>query len=257
MADFARRVLVVAWLVGSSCGCSALVAPDPSRIDPTGTDTGSGDRDTSPSDLDGGEDVDAFTLDDAGEPEDAFVAVCAPECTEGRICVDGACHCPDGECCPGCNADQVCLAGSCAPCGGLNQLCCGDVCVAGDTICLGGRCERCGDPGTACCEAGRCAEGTSCESGTCEGECGGLDETCCAEDRCEPGTVCSGGFPFGSSCRACGGDGQPCCRGRVCTGDGLVCDGGGNCRGCGGLGEPCCPGGSCHDGRRCVFDRCS
>ncbi len=243
-------------VAASVVGCTALVSPDPGRLG-AGEDTSIVGTDAGHIELDaGGDPIDAFSLTDAPGLEDASES-CAAPCEDGRLCVDGSCVCPEGACCPGCGADEACLAGTCAPCGGLNQFCCGDRCAGADAICLGGRCAQCGRPGDPCCAGGGCVAPATCDGTTCHGTCGEVGQACCTGNRCALGTVCAGSFPLPMSCAVCGGVGQPCCDGGTCAGDALACDRGGNCQTCGGALETCCTGGRCRDARTCRLGTCA
>src|SRR4051812_13346399 len=71
---------------------------------------------------DAGLTFDARTEDTSVPRVDAWVdpaidgGACVPSsCTDGRECIDGACMCPTGLCCPVCPGGQVCNAGHCDP----------------------------------------------------------------------------------------------------------------------------------------------
>ena len=132
--------------------------------------------------------------------------------------------------------------------------------------CDGNRCPNNG--GTAgCCDNGACVpSGSTCPTGgTCGtptasscGGCGGLGETCCSGSVCTAGwSTCSGGF-----CVECGAPGSPggCCMeatGGYC-GQGFVCMPGSpnQCIPCGASGQACCAGGSCNSGAACNGSTC-
>jgi hypothetical protein len=236
--------------------CSALVAPDPSRLG--GRDAGIASMDAPllpgpdafvPPGTDSGP-----VPDDAPSLEpDAFAPPTCPEpCTEGRVCVGAACVCPEGACCPGCSAEEVCADGRCEGCGRSGEPCCaGSGCESGAT-CEAGTCTECGEPGQICC-AGACLPDVTCTpDGRCVSDCGVVGRACCEGGVCFEG-ACSGGDPFGGgmTCQACGERGQACCDGS-CSG-GLVCASG-TCTGCGQDGEPCC-GDRCDTGLLCNGSR--
>jgi hypothetical protein len=207
----------------------------------------------------------------------------------------------------------TCTGGRCSRCGGEDQPCCAGSGGCREGLCTGGICRRCGREGEACCASpGACLPGLGCGIGkTCEacgavgqlccetgtlchpaadihctldangvGRClppGKIGEACVLEGGCVAGAVCAvdlSDFAHRGTCVACGGPGQLCCPGRVCTAGcctyestcaaiGQTCAAGAcdghSCGGCGGRGEPCCKsvGGQafCSDaGTTCVFD---
>ncbi len=88
--------------------------------------------------------------------------------------------------------------------------------------------EHCGDCYTRCDVGSRCVSGRcACDDPlltACSGRC--IDTTSDAlhcgscTRRCSSGQVCAA-----STCRSCGGDGEPCCAGSVCDAATLSCDG--------------------------------
>ena len=65
------------------------------------------------------------------QPPDPCASV---SCSNGKVCRNGSCVCPSGQCCPSCTGGQQCQNGSCVtpdPCGGV---------ISGPTSC--GSCQR-------------------------------------------------------------------------------------------------------------------
>jgi len=158
-------------------------------------------------------------------------------------------------------------------CGDPGQPCCtANVCHA-DGCCVFGQCRA---PGQTCAAAaGGLGLAGTCTSGSCENSsgmvCGNVDQPCCDAQSCTASRVsCLAGM---TTCSACGGGGQPCCKigsAQTCI-DGQACVGGGvnrtgNCQPCGGTGQPCCGAGvaaqkRCDAGLTCAAvlgmgDRC-
>lgn len=126
-----------------------------------------------------------------------------------------------------------------------------------------GMCEDCGALGQQCCGGVSCATtGLRCEAGTCVEVCGRRGELCCSTgNQCEDPLVCDNGAParcndppmdMGSDMTPCGGPGEDCCPGDICTTPGYVCnphnicefgpiDMGGGEMTCGYDYRPCCP----------------
>jgi hypothetical protein len=208
----------------------------------------------------------------------AVVAGGVGQCTK---CTAGACETcglPGEACCPGdrCDAGGCCESGSCVGPGSD---------LAKGTLCSGGAPTACGADGQACCADSTCAgTGSCCVAGACVAnaascgdtygictdgaclngggsmDCGGIGANCCngnpngsgeAFDFCTTsGTVCNADT---KQCGACGGAGQPCCEGVICSGD-ACCDQGPNVPTCVASGDNCsggdgtCSGGGCEGG---------
>jgi hypothetical protein len=141
-----------------------------------------------------------------------------------------------------------------AGCGDPGQACCAaNVCNAGG-CCVGGLCHgnglTCAAPPTP--PGGQPLVGLSgtCTSGSCETSagtsCGKVSEPCCDLSTCTASqSSCLMGM---TTCSACGGTGQSCCKPNGCL-DGRACINGGvgrigTCQLCGGMGQPCCGTGS-------------
>ncbi|HJK92807.1 MAG TPA: hypothetical protein RMH85_08570 [Polyangiaceae bacterium LLY-WYZ-15_(1-7)] len=210
----------------------------------------------------------------------ACVGCTTPEdCTNGRLCEDGACLCPGGL-----SAEASCTDGADDDCDGMvdcadradcERAACGDfgrACIEGSCRCPGTR-EICGEPGDEDCDGNvdegcmsggetRCGNGadddmdgaTDCEDAGCEGfSCGGADTAC------ERGVCCDYVSPD-----TCGGGDEDCdgttdedC---AMSGDEVCTDGSGDEDGdgfedCGDLVD--CPEGTpCGFERRCVMAAC-
>src|SRR3954462_4995336 len=179
-------------------------------------------------------------------------------CCAGNACDSGGCCIPGvpdagpgqrtcigaGQACVGNGVSGTCAAGSCtntsgAPCGALDQVCCGgnaasDAGATGDGGPGGPPDGGFGGGGQSFCTA----SGTRCSGGMC-GACGSAGQACCqGNGQCGASLECLAGDAGGSQCTACGAVGQPCCNGNGCN-TGLGCDraGGfgstGTCENCG------------------------
>lgn len=169
-----------------------------------------------------------------------------PPCTEGQVCLNGACACDATSCPDGCCRGGACVAPARATCGVGGARC---------TACDPSRADRCDGKGACACGNGaecaagqRCAggqcvcDGTSCPSGCCEGAtcatrslstCGTAGSTCAACDTRADSCSSAG------ECRC--GVGPTCAPGQRCLGGTCVCDGT-SCP------DGCCAGGMCLDG---------
>jgi hypothetical protein len=130
-------------------------------------------------------------------------------------------------------------------------------CTAANSICnVGGgtaTCEACGGPNNSCCPGNLCTGGGCCTPGSTYG-------TCIAEDTDCPNSngICQAGVCRGDA-GACGGSGDPCCArptgNGFCTADNQACTtatgGGSSCTACGGATQRCCRGSSCNTGLTC------
>lgn len=182
---------------------------------------------------------------------------CQPDCT-GRQCGPNGCG---GFCPPGCTS-TVSQPAQCTP---------------------AGQCEQCGALGQACCGGTACANsGLRCEQSVCVEACGNYGELCCTTGPpCEANLVCTSGSPrrcdfapidmAGVDMTPCGGPGESCCPGSVCTTTNYFCNGQYICQfdmtgmdmqtACGFAFGPCCPmvpGPQCNDvGFSCVGGTCA
>ncbi len=234
-----RLVLCVVVLWASNLlGCSALVAPDTSRLH---------------DDVDAAmqSEVDAWSPmrpDAATRPDAWQMPGCSAPCTDGTVCDGTSCVCPPDACCPVCGTNETCTFGSCVSCGNDGDACCdGGACNAG-TTCVAGSCTACGGVGEACCDGNQCDPGGACNGLTCDA-CGEVGQACC-EGTCNGDATCS---PSDGQCHGtstCGAEGQACCIPNSCSSTDLVCQGvvGGMCVQCGAQGQPCCSGNSCNNG---------
>jgi hypothetical protein len=193
-------------------------------------------------------------------------------CCNGVACAAGGC-CANALCVPdgrACTDGQICLEGACTACGTDGQTCCADNACKTATSCCNPATRSCVSSGTTC-GAGSCA------SGSCGG-CGANTQSCCSvPDAGAP--ACSGSHTVcgvGSQCATCGADGQSCCGGNSCNAGGCCVNGtcranatscasaggmcaAGSCGGgtCGGPQQACCNGGTCTaPDTRCVIATC-
>jgi hypothetical protein len=113
----------------------------------------------------------------------------------------------------------------------------------------------CGDPGQPCCANSTCnAINLACYNATCQ-PCGGSSQWCCpfATNFCGASLGCDDTF----HCITCGGDGQPCCSGGMCTNGGICSQGLCQPAGCGKSSQPCCPNGLCDYNIACLNNSCT
>jgi hypothetical protein len=80
--------------------------------------------------------------------------------------------------------------------------------------------------------------------------CGGNGQPCCRGRS----PVCDSGTCANNICGVCGGLGQPCCNGNACSAGACVNS---ICTACGGNGQPCCGGSTCNSGSRCSANICN
>jgi hypothetical protein len=171
------------------------------------------------------------------------------------------------------NDDKPMEAGPPPGCGGPGQVCCtGNVCDNGG-CCVFGQCHANGQTCTA--PTGSIGLYGTCQNGTCNDSmgaaCGAVGQNCCDNSSCTASrAACLVGT---TTCSACGGNAQPCCKagsaqtcieGNACIGAGVGRTG--NCQTCGAMGQPCCGAGvaaqkTCQGSLQCaavagVGDRC-
>ena len=168
-------------------------------------------------------------------------------CTNGTVCVDGACICDQTTCPDGCCKDDKCFIGTADDhCGTVGQECL--VCQPPSQACNAlhqcidcqPQCEgkACGDP-NGCggiCSTGLCPTGQVCEGGKCS----------CNADSC-PGGCCSvaGQCITAGEDTACGTGGALC---KDCQAQGgLICTEAGSCEVC----QPQCTPGACGETNGC------
>jgi hypothetical protein len=138
-------------------------------------------------------------------------------------------------------------------CGDPGQVCCAaNVCNAGG-CCVGGQCRgnglTCAAPPTQPGSPPMVGLSGTCTAGSCETvagvSCGKVAEPCCDLSTCTASqSSCLMGM---TTCAACGGTGQSCCKPNGCL-EGRACINGGvgrigTCQDCGGMGQPCCGAG--------------
>mmetsp|Transcript_38428 Transcript_38428/g.96670 ORF Transcript_38428/g.96670 Transcript_38428/m.96670 type:complete len:892 (+) Transcript_38428:258-2933(+) len=203
------------------------------------------------------------------DPNSFFTCGCpSTECSSGESCCGEICvpntdftgddrdNC--GACGNQCDPNQFCNSGSCttydntncgmsmADCDSLNQFCCEDSCVDGDSDSqCGSLCNNCDDSGFICCSSG--GGDFQCVNPMANGNCGGCGVTCSSGQVCCQGE-CADLQTASDHCGSCGNDcgADACCSG-VCatTND--------NCGGCGTVcgGDDCCSEVSVND-HECV-----
>lgn len=268
------RIVLLLLLVGcQSTDTAKIGAPDASDSDPlidapAPADAREEPVNDAPKVLDGPT-PDAFVPSDA--PPECTGSACPDDgnpCTQ-NLCVDGSCQFPNqndglactsssghsgrcraGACCAGCWDGAACVTGTTIDeCGSAGQLCkdCDD-----DKECTA---DTCLSVSNACAHTNR-NQGTPCSIGQCGGganvgvcvmtsvTCGGAGQTCCPGAMCsQAGTTCDYAT---NECEYCGGEDQLCCLvpgpAYACNSAKLDCVSQGQnsfCR-CGGDGEACC-----------------
>jgi hypothetical protein len=158
-------------------------------------------------------------------------------CCTGATCSNGCCDSTTNRCIEtGATCDAsgtTCSAsGECTECGAIGQVCCGY-------------------PKKPCSDTSACCDGTSL-NGACVAE-----GTSCVE-KTSLARICkySGAAGFGT-CQQCGSEAEPCCAGKVCKYNFLVCGASSLCDHCGDLHDPCCRvGAPCKGTYTCIRGKC-
>ncbi len=119
--------------------------------------------------------------------------------------------------------------------------------------------KECGALGEKCCAGGMCGEHLLCVDRVADaGDASSSDAGGCECDASAEGSDAQSSNTCSckpTECVHCGGPSEPCCEGKLCSGNILTCESD-KCTGCGALGQPCCELGQCEPGSTCNADVC-